>query len=173
MKPAPEPRQPAVVEPLAPARLEAKSAMILVLGVGNPERGDDGAGRAVARRLLSRPAPGLVARELSGEAMALVSACENWDDVVIVDAALGPTPGRVARFDAAALALPAPFARASTHGAGVAEAVELMRALGRLPRALTVYAIAGRDFGLGQPLSAEVARAVKRVTSVLRRSARA
>lgn len=144
----------------------------LVLGVGNPARGDDGAGREVARRLLACDAPGLLARETSGELADVCEACRGHDDVVIVDAAAGPRPGRVLRFDAAAAALPARSTRASTHGVGVAEAVELLRALGRLPRRLTVYAVAGRDFSHGRRLSPAVARAVDRLARRLARQAR-
>jgi hydrogenase maturation protease len=42
----------------------------------------------------------------------------------------------------------------------VADAVELGRALGRLPRVLRVYAIEGREFALGAPMSPEVERTV-------------
>ncbi len=145
----------------------------LVLGVGNPSRGDDGAGREVARRLMAWDAPGLVARETSGELADVCEACAGFDDVVIVDAAAGPPPGRVLRFDGAAAPLPAQVSRASTHGVGVAEAVELLRALGRLPRRLTVYAVAGHDFAHGHGLSPAVARAVEQLARRLMRQARA
>jgi hydrogenase maturation protease len=49
---------------------------------------------------------------------------------------------------------------ASTHGLGVAEAVALGDALGRLPRRLIIIGIEGRRFEVGADLSPEVARAV-------------
>ena len=69
-------------------------------------------------------------------------------------------PGTVHRFDAAAAPLPAAAVRSGTHAFGVADAVELARALGRLPARLDVYAIEGGSFAAGDGLTPAVARAV-------------
>jgi hydrogenase maturation protease len=125
----------------------------MVIGVGNPWRGDDRAGLEVARRV------GGIEHE--GDCTRLVDAWAGEADVVVVDAAApGRAPGAVHRFDAVAGPLPAATLRSSTHAFGVADAVELGRALGRLPRVLRVYAIEGREFALGAPMSPEVERAV-------------
>ena len=71
------------------------------------------------------------------------------------------------RFDAAAGPLPARSLRSSSHHFGVADAIELARALGRLPPALRVYAIEGEDFGAGRALSPAVAQAVDAVAAEL------
>ena len=133
----------------------------LVIGVGNPWRGDDGAGIEVARRL------GGVAFE--GDGTGLIDVWESaGDEVVVVDAAAaGGTPGTIRRFDAVAAPLPAHALRSSSHHFGVAEAVELARSLDRLPPALRVYAIEGEDFGAGQELSPTVRRAVDEVAAEL------
>ena len=104
---------------------------VLVVGVGTPERGDDAAGRHVARRLAERPDPAFAALELGGEALELMDAWEGARGVVLVDAVVsGSTPGTVSRFDASAASLPADLACASTHDIGLAEAIELSRAMG-------------------------------------------
>jgi len=54
--------------------------MRLVLGCGNPDRGDDAAGRLVARRLGEL---GIEARENSGDALALLDAWQGADEVVV------------------------------------------------------------------------------------------
>ena len=59
--------------------------------------------------------------------------------------------------------LPAVFSRSSTHSFGVAEAVELARALGRLPARVVVFGIEGRDFTPGEGLSPDVDAAVDEV----------
>ena len=98
----------------------------LVIGVGNPWRGDDGAGIEVARRV------GGIAFE--GDGTGLVELWAGAEDAVVVDAAAsGAAPGTVHRFDAAAGPLPARSLRSSTHHFGVADAIELARALDRLP----------------------------------------
>jgi hydrogenase maturation protease len=45
----------------------------------------------------------------------------------------------------------------SSHGIGVAEAVELARALGRLPRRLTLIGVEAAGFEVGASLSSAVA----------------
>jgi hydrogenase maturation protease len=80
----------------------------LVIGVGNPERGDDAAGLAVARQLCDRIAavrridprvaaavqPGIV--ECGGEATALVLAMEGVDQAFLIDACIsGALPGTI------------------------------------------------------------------------------
>jgi len=134
----------------------------LVIGVGNPWRGDDGAGIEVARRL------GGVAFE--GDGVGLIGVWEGADDeVVVVDAGgSSGTPGTIPRFDARAAPLPARSLRSSSHHFGVADAVELARSLDRLPPALRVYAIEGQHFGAGRALSPAVRRAVDEVADELR-----
>ena len=139
--------------------------MTMVIGVGNPWRSDDAAGLEVARRLeaLGEPA---IAHE--GDGSGLLSHWDGVDAVVVVDAASsGAAPGTVHRFDAAAGPLPARLSSSSTHSLGVAEAVELARALGRLPQALVVYAIAGESFEAGEGLTPAVELAVGRLVEEL------
>ncbi len=130
---------------------------MIVIGVGNAWRGDDAAGLMVARRLRGTVA----AREQEGDGTGLLEAWAGARHVVVVDAAArDAAPGSVRRFDARAAPLPARFLRSSTHAFGVADAVELARALDRLPERLEVYAIEGASFAAGAPLSAAVAAAI-------------
>jgi hydrogenase maturation protease len=137
----------------------------LVIGAGNDARHDDGAGLAVARRLR---AAGIEAREVRGDLSALPDLWRDEDRVIVVDAVRsGAPPGTLHRFDALDAPLPAIFACASTHALGVAEAVELARALGRLPAALTVYGIEGAEFGMGEGLTPAVAAAIADAVAVI------
>jgi hydrogenase maturation protease len=134
---------------------------LIVIGVGNAWRGDDAAGLAVARRLRERGPQGIEVRELEGDASTLVDAWAGAPHVVVVDAAAsGAPPGTVRRFDAVSAPLPVHSVRSSTHAFGVPDAVELSRALGRLPGRLDVYAIEGETFLAGARLSPAVDRAV-------------
>jgi hydrogenase maturation protease len=137
----------------------------VVIGTGNEARHDDGAGLAVARQLR---AAGIEAREARGDLSSLADLWHDADRVILVDAVRsGARPGTLHRFDALAAPLPAVFARASTHALGVAEAVELARALGRLPDTLIVYGIEGAEFGLGEGLSPEVTAAIGRAVAAI------
>lgn len=135
----------------------------MVIGVGNRWAGDDAAGLAVARRVGGR--------ELEGDPASLLDAWAGADDVVVVDAAAsGAPPGTIRRFDAGAGPLPARSLRSSSHAFGVPDAIELARALGRLPPRLEVYAIEGASFGAGAALSGPVERAVDELVAALIRS---
>ena len=136
----------------------------MVIGVGNAWRGDDAAGLAVARRRRGR----VQAVEHERDGAGLIEAWTGAGHVVLVDAAAsGATPGTVQRFDAGAGPLPARALRSSTHAFGVADAVELARALGRLPERLEVIAIEGADFSAGAGLSPAVGRAVEDIVATL------
>ena len=140
--------------------------MTLVLGIGNDWRGDDAAGLEVARRLR---AAGLRALGRAGDPSGLLDAWAGEREVILVDAVRsGAAPGTVHRLDATARALPARLFRGSTHHVGVADAVELARALGRLPERVELVGIEGGTFAAGQGLSPAVGRAVDAVTSQLR-----
>lgn len=159
--------------------VEGPQPRALVLGVGNPSRRDDGVGWAVAQhltRFAGEPlAPAtrrsLEVRTLQGDAAELVEAWKGVDTVVLIDAGhSGSAAGTIHRFDAVRDRLPAHWESASTHGMGVAAAVELARALGSLPRRLVVYAIEGDDFTPGTELSPEVRRAAFELVEKLEES---
>jgi hydrogenase maturation protease len=131
---------------------------VIVIGVGNELRRDDAAGIVAARRLSAR---GLAALEHGGEPAGLVELWAGADEVVLIDAvSSGAPPGTIHRLDASASPLPRELLVCSTHALGMGGAVELARALGRLPPRVLVYGIEGRDFAAGVGLSAEVERAV-------------
>jgi hydrogenase maturation protease len=141
---------------------------VILIGVGNAWRGDDGAGLAVARRVRELSPAGVEVREVEGDATALVEAWSGAEGVVVVDAAeSGAPPGTVRRFDARTRPLPVGSLRSSTHAFGVSDAVELARALDRLPARLDVYAIEGASFTAGERLSPAVERAVDELAASL------
>lgn len=143
--------------------------MTTVLGVGNQWRRDDAAGLEVARRLDRELPRGVRVLEREGEPTGLLDAWQGEREVVLVDAvSSGAKPGTVHRLDAIAAPLPAELFRASTHHMSVAEAVELGRALGRLPERLELYGIEGADFGAGSGLTPDVEHAVEGLAAELR-----
>ncbi|GAA2280381.1 peptidase M52 [Streptomyces ruber] len=144
---------------------------IVVIGVGNEFRHDDGVGCAVLARLAERAAgrpplpplpPGTVLTACDGDPARLLGLWENAGLAVVVDAARAEPsrPGRVHRLVLDA-ARPGRSATAtSSHGLGLGDAVELSRVLGRLPDRLVVYAVEGADRSPGKGLSAPVAARV-------------
>jgi hydrogenase maturation protease len=138
---------------------------MLVVGIGNPDRGDDGIGALIVRQLMGRVSPDVAIIERSGDALALIEDWADRDAVILVDAAAGPAPGSVHRIDLIREELPAELSLSSTHAFGVAEAVGLARTLGLLPARVIAYAIEGANFDPGAPLSAAVAAAADEVVT--------
>jgi hydrogenase maturation protease len=141
----------------------------LVIGIGNAWRSDDAAGLAVAHALQASPPPGVEVLAREGEPTELIDLWADAEAVWLVDAvSSGAPPGSVHRLDATSESLPAALFRVSSHLVGLAEAIELARALGRLPGHVVVFGIEGARFEAGEGLSPEVADAVERVAGRLR-----
>ncbi|WP_246657286.1 hydrogenase maturation protease [Methylocystis sp. B8] len=141
---------------------------VIVLCVGNPQRGDDAAGRGVAEALGASLGEVEIIEE-EGEATRLLARLEGADAAYIVDASVsGASVGDIRRFDVSAGQLPPAGFAASTHGFGLAEALELARSLCLMPQRCVVYAIEGGTFDIGAPLSPAVAAAVGIVADRLR-----
>jgi hydrogenase maturation protease len=143
----------------------------LVIGVGQELRGDDAVGLLVARRVARGAGPEVCVVEHDGDGMDLVLRFEAAEHVVLVDAVMseGGSPGDVHRFDAHAAPLPASvFSSTSTHALGVADAVEMARAMERLPRRLVVYGVESACFDIGSAPRAEVLAAVEPVAERVR-----
>ena len=141
-----------------------------VIGVGNELRGDDSIGLVVARALAGDLDDGVRVLECEGEPVSLLAAWEGYNRAIVVDATQsGAAPGTICRIAAHAGPLPASLSRSSTHLLGIADAIELARALGRLPERTIVYGIEGAAFAAGDELSEPAAAAAVRVAAAIRR----
>lgn len=150
---------------------EEERVMLAVIGIGNQMRRDDAAGLEVARRLRLTKPPGVEVMEQEGEPAGLIDAWAGADEALVIDGvSSGAEPGTLHRFEASEEPLPTELFRPSTHALGVADAVELARELGRLPRRrLVVYGIEGEDFEVGEGLTPPVQGAVERLVMDLYR----
>ena len=109
---------------------------ILILGVGNLLRKDDGVGVQAVQRLKGLSLPGGVKVVDGGMAgVGLLDMLEGFERAVIIDSAdLGLDPGSVVKFGPEAIRFRSPELRLSLHSADVAGVLELARLLGkRLP----------------------------------------
>ncbi len=142
----------------------------LVLGVGHPDRGDDGAGAIVARAL--EDTEGVVARIVSGDPSSILTD-PLWDTaerVVLVDTVrTGRRPGTVHRWSGQRLLEHLPAAGGGTHDLGVATTLHLAVALARLPDDLTVIGIEGTSFEVGHPPCRPVRHAAAMIAAALAR----
>jgi hydrogenase maturation protease len=142
----------------------------LVIGVGNRDRGDDGVGPAIADRVADLAGASLQVATSTADPSRLMDRWSGHDSVVIVDAVVDGHPaGTITVLDAIDQPLPTDVGSVSSHGFGVAAAVELARSLGRLPARLTVVGVSADHFDgdcLTGPVSQAVAVAATRVLEV-------
>ena len=136
------------------------AATVVVFGLGNPDRGDDAVGPAVAGRVADRHLPGL--RVVSpAEPVDLLDDGAAAELFVVVDAVrTGKRPGALMVRDADREPLPEWDGSGGTHALGLDAAVELLRALGRMPRKLVLIGVEADTFETGAPLSPLVRQAV-------------
>jgi len=187
-----------VAERAAGEATVAEQPAVVVIGVGNALRQDDGAGLEVARRVRTRasapeaaggvemagggevagagPMAGggeITVLEYEGEPLGLLELWDGARAAVLVDAIRsGAAPGAIHRLDASCEPIPALLrGSSSTHAVGVGEAIELARALDRLPERVVVYGVEGLCFDAGSELSEEVERVIDTLAEAVLREA--
>ena len=137
---------------------------ILIVGIGNTYRSDDAVGLCVAQHLKRQAFDHVNVIEESGDGVILMDSWKDSDAVILIDAVhSGAQPGTIHRFDVHTQTIPTKLFHYSTQAFGVAEAIELARALKQLPKNLIVYGIEGKCFDAGIGLSLEVEKAVEEV----------
>ena len=112
-----------LLDPFSRARsgpLVSAGPAIVVIGMGNPLRRDDGVGSRVARQLEALAPPGVEVRTHDGDGPGLMDAWEGMSAAVVVDAVSSGAPaGTIFRFDASAGPCPhiwSPPARPTVSG---------------------------------------------------------
>ncbi len=141
---------------------------ILLLAVGNRLRGDDALGPRVLALLEGQLPAGVRVVEHSGEPSGLIELLASSSSCLLVDAlAAGAAPGSLRRWDARGGSLQGVELRRSSHSLGVHEAIELARALGRLPSRLVVLGLEGQQYELGRSLSEPVEKALPQLAAAI------
>jgi len=164
---------------------------VVVIGVGNEFRRDDGIGPEVLSRLRGQTADGVRLVASDGEPARMIEAWTGARLAVVIDAVLAappppaqisippapspstvplhaPCPGRLHRI--VVDRTPATDVHTdSTHGLGLGASVALARALDRMPERLVVHAVEVTDVGRGVGLSPAVAAAADALTAAVLR----
>lgn len=140
------------------------SAPIVVIGIGNRYRRDDGSALLVLAAIAGRLPAGVDAFESDGDPTRLIEAWTGADLAVVIETVRnGSPPGRVAVVDDDALVGAAAGAGGGqgSHSLGLLEAIALGRAVGRLPGRLRVIGIEPEDLGWGDRVTDAVAAGVE------------
>jgi hydrogenase maturation protease len=142
---------------------------ILILGVGNLLRKDDGVGVQAVQRLNGLLLPGGVKVVDGGAAgIGLLDMLEGFERAVIIDAAdLGLDPGSVVKFGPDAIRFHSPEFRLSLHSADVASVLELARLLDRRLPELAVIGVQPKDTGWGTEMSVEVLAEMRHIVDLV------
>ena len=143
---------------------------VLVIGIGAELRGDDAAG-LIALRLLRTmdPLEGVGFLECADDGLNLIHAWEGVDVVILIDAvSAGLPPGTITTIDVRDCTASLSKLQSSSHHIGLAETIELGRALHALPPVLILYGVQWGDTHPGETLSPAVVPAIDRIVASVR-----
>jgi len=127
---------------------------ILVVGVGNSWRGDDGIGPKIVGWLKENVEGNdyLIESDL----FSLLDIFEKYQHIVIIDAVnMGEQPGVVKSFTPAEVKLGIKTSASSTHGFGLADIIKLAESL-QLKTSLQIIGIQVGDVAFGNALSSQL-----------------
>jgi hydrogenase maturation protease len=135
----------------------------LILGVGNPLYGDDGAGPRLVEMLAERNLPPNVQVQDAGlPGWGLPSWLEGWETVFLVDAVdMGLEAGSWRRFRPEEVKLWLQDGELSLHQPDLACGLALAQALDLLPEQLVLYGVQPGQTDPGAPLSQQVSASLR------------
>lgn len=141
---------------------------IIIVGIGNQYRGDDGAGWAVIDGLPASVGSSIKLVKLRGDIAALIEIFSSYAKVYVVDACLGSSlVGTWQRIDLHQQAIPNENPQTSTHGFGLSQAISIAKNLDQLPEKLILYALSGDTYGFCDTLSPPVVKSVDQVIQAI------
>jgi hydrogenase maturation protease len=142
---------------------------IVILGIGQSLRSDDGAGLAAIRHWkdafpLTARKPSITASEIELPGLDLLNMLEGFDTAILVDAVQSTAkPGTIHKLREADI-LGFSETHQSAHGWGVAETLQLARRLNiDLPKNIFLIGIEGENFSPGISLSQSILAALDEV----------
>jgi len=138
--------------------MTGRSRSVLIVGLGNADRADDGIGPLVAEKLRRLLPAGTALASPRTDPIALIAEWQGFDAAICIDAAsLVSKPGRIHRFDLSMAELPSDRQPVSDHVLSFAATVRLARVLHQAPQRIIIYAVEGASFAAGAPMTPEVA----------------
>jgi hydrogenase maturation protease len=139
---------------------ETPESDTLILGVGNPLRGDDALGVLVVQQLQARTdlPPHVTVIDGSTEGIGLIPVMETYRRVIVVDAVMMGLPaGSVRRFTWDEVHLDSAGQPLSLHQTDFTATLLLAEALNSLPPELVIYGVQPHNTEWDHPLSQAVA----------------
>jgi hydrogenase maturation protease len=130
----------------------------VIMGLGNPLRGDDGVGVRVAQVLAMKNLPsGVEVVDGGTQGLGIVNLMEGYRRAIVVDAAeIGKAPGQFIRFTLDEARPRGEDEHLSVHGAGLRDALLLAQALKTLPDKVIIFGVQPANLAWEDSLSPEV-----------------
>ncbi|MCK4796475.1 MAG: hydrogenase maturation protease [Spirochaetes bacterium] len=144
---------------------------VLILGIGNPIRKDDGIGPAIITHLQnSREYNHVDFLDGGTDGLSLIEYIKDYKKVIIIDAVdMGASPGDIRLFSPDEVKLNIITESLSTHGFGLAEVIDLIKKLG-IKVDLKIIGIQPKDISLGQGLNKEISAKIGEIIDIVRHS---
>jgi hydrogenase maturation protease len=147
---------------------DSGSPRVVIIGVGNSFRSDDGVGVYVGTTLRQLDLPDVDIANEERDGLKIISHWKRGDWVFLIDAVLsGAEAGTIYRIDLSIPEFQLPSNHNSTHSLGIMEAVFLSRILNESPGRIILYGIEGENFEMGTSLSPKVIEAAERVIKLV------
>lgn len=143
-------------------------ADIVIVGIGNPYRGDDAAGWAVIDGLKEKTGSVIKLVKQRGDIAELIDTFAQHKNVYIIDACSSSDPvGTWKRIDVHKQSIVDENPQTSTHGFSLSQAISLAKNLRQLPNKLILYVINGDNYSISEILSPSVAISVECVINAI------
>jgi hydrogenase maturation protease len=148
----------------------APDRKIVIIGVGNDLRSDDGVGPAVTTCLAKMNLPGIHIVNQVGDGTDMINAWYGADITFVIDCMQsGSDAGTIRRFEVGHDDIPEEILPGlSTHAFNITDTIRLARTIRQLPTRLVVYGIEGSVFSYGDHLSPAVAASASDVAESIR-----
>lgn len=143
-------------------------ADIIIVGIGNPYRGDDAAGWAVIDGLMETVGSVIKLVKQRGDIAELIDIFGQYKTVYLVDACRSNVSvGTWQRIDVQKQSIIEENPQTSTHGFSVSQAISLAKNLDQLPYKLILYVINGDSYTISDKFSPSVAKSVDLVVKAI------
>ena len=143
---------------------------VLILGVGNPFRRDDGFGPAVIARLQAEQSlQGADLLDGGTDGFTLMDDMQGYERVLLIDAVnMSAAPGEIRLFAPQDATLAVTADALSTHGFGLAEVIALMDKLDMRVN-MQILGIQAKDVSFGEGLSPELESRIDDVLELIKK----
>ncbi|MCX5701993.1 MAG: hydrogenase 3 maturation endopeptidase HyCI [Candidatus Omnitrophica bacterium] len=141
---------------------------VVILGIGNVVRGDDGVGSVLASRIKEKVPFKVFYAETSPENYLEKIIKEEPDNIIIIDAVdFGVNPGEFQVLESQDVKIANLF---STHNASISLSINYLQS--NLKADIIVLIIQPKSINLGDELSSEVSEAINKIESLFSRLTR-